>query len=324
MRVSRVLQASLVLAALIPSASCLFHTRKVEVRQSTAPLLSASADELIARINRDASKITTLNATVNIDSSVGGEKKGQVTQYQQISGYILLREPNMLRMIGLYPLVRNKAFDMVSDGTQFKLSIPVLNKFYVGHNDVTRLASNPLENIRPQYIYDALLLQPINPENEIAVLESSSETVVDKKTKQLVKQPTYVVDVIRRDANNKYYLTRKVILDRSDLIPDTQVIYDRQGNPSTEARYQAYKDFSGVSFPTVIQIRRPQEEYEIQLTIVKLTLNEPLTNEQFALEQPPGSQLVNMDQQNTNANSGGGPTSRAPVSAESNRTAPHR
>ena len=39
-------------------------------------------------------------------------------------------------MIGLFPIVRNKAFDMVSDGTEFKLSIPAKNKFYVGHNNV--------------------------------------------------------------------------------------------------------------------------------------------------------------------------------------------
>ena len=78
----------------------------------------------------------TLNATVNIDTSVGGESKGKVTDYQEISGYILVRRPNMMRMIGLFPMVRNKAFDMVSDGNEFKLWIPVKNKFYVGHNHV--------------------------------------------------------------------------------------------------------------------------------------------------------------------------------------------
>ena len=53
----------------------------------------------------------------------GGEE-GQSHRLQQISGYILVRKPDMLRMIGLFPIVRNKAFDMVSDGNEFKLSIP--------------------------------------------------------------------------------------------------------------------------------------------------------------------------------------------------------
>lgn len=301
MSVSRLLLLFVTACLLASSPACLFRTRKIEVQQSTAPLLTASFDELIARINTSAAQVKSLNATVNIDTSVGGEKKGQVTDFKQISGYILLRRPGMVRMIGLYPIVRNKAFDMVSDGSEFKLYIPFNNKFYVGHNDVITQAANPLENLRPQIIYDALLLQPVDPEREIAVLENDNETVVDAKTKHLVKQPTYVIDVIRKEADGKYYLSRKVIFDRSDLIPDTQVFFDKQGNVVTEARYQVYKDFNGVRFPTVIQIKRPQEEYQIQLTVVKLEMNASLKDEQFALEQPPGTTLVNLDQKNVNA-----------------------
>ena len=69
---------------------------------------------------------------------MGGEKKGKVTDYQEIRGYILVRKPDMLRMIGLFPIVRNTAFDMVSDGDRFKLSVPAKNKFYVGSAEVTQ------------------------------------------------------------------------------------------------------------------------------------------------------------------------------------------
>jgi outer membrane lipoprotein-sorting protein len=301
MRVGRFLVLVTVLAWLTVAPGCLFRTRKVEVHRSTAKLLNASLDELIERINAEANKVESLNATVNIDTSVGGEKKGKITEYQQISGYVLLRRPKMIRMIGLFPLVRNKAFDMVSDGSEFRVWIPVRNKFYVGHNDVVRPGATGLENLRPQAVYDALLLHRIEPGSDIAVLETSNETVVDKKTRQLVQQPTYVVDVLRKDKDGKYYLHRKVIFDRSDLIPDTQIFYDKQGDVATEARYQVFQDFNGIRFPTVVQIKRPQEEYEIQLTVVKVELNQPLKDDQFALEQPPGSQLVDLDRQPMNA-----------------------
>ena len=53
-------------------------------------------------------------------------------------------------MIGLYPIVRNKAFDMVSDGQEFKLSVPATNKFYIGHNQVrSQDSSSPLDTLRP-------------------------------------------------------------------------------------------------------------------------------------------------------------------------------
>ena len=48
-------------------------------------------------------KVKTLNATVEHRHLGGRAKKGMVTDYQQIRGYILIRRPNMIRMIGLFP-----------------------------------------------------------------------------------------------------------------------------------------------------------------------------------------------------------------------------
>src|SRR5580704_773067 len=201
----------------------------------------------------------------------------------------------MLRMIGLFPIVRNKAFDMVSDGNQFKLSIPARSKFYVGHNDVVHPTGNPLENLRPQVIYNALLLPEIDPKNDIAVLENSTEVIYDPKIKKELEQPDYVIDVIHR-SGDEWYLTRKIVFDRTTLVPHQQIIYNQQGVITTNATYQVYKDYNGVSFPDVIEIDRPQEEYSIRLTVVKLMMNESLQDDQFALQQPPGTELVNLDQ----------------------------
>jgi hypothetical protein len=54
----------------------------------------------------------------------------------------------------------------------------------------------------------------------------------------------------------------------------------------------------------VIEIDRPQEEYSIRLTVEKLVINQSIQDDQFALQQPPGSQLVDLDQpgQSTSAN----------------------
>src|SRR5262249_11180 len=157
---------------------------------------TATQQELIDRLNHEAGLVKTLNATVDIDSSVGGEKRGKVTSFKEIRGYILVRQPNMLRMIGLYPIVRNKAFDIVSAGSQFKLRVSATNKFYVGHNQVIEGSDSPLDTLRPKAVYDALLLHAVDPENEIAVLEDSTELVVDTQTHKLVQQPNYVLDIV--------------------------------------------------------------------------------------------------------------------------------
>jgi outer membrane lipoprotein-sorting protein len=285
---------SIALLATVFSSGCLFRSHRVPTRTTVTSVKTATLDELVNRINAQAAAIKTLNATVDIDATSGGAKKGEVTEYKEIRGYILLRKPEELRMIGLLPVVRNRAFDMVSNGQGFKLYIPSKNRFVEGPLDVTRPSPNPLENLRPNVIYDALLIKPVHPENEIAVLEHGSDVLTDTQTKNQVAFPTYVVDVIHRGEKG-WYLERKVVFSRIDLLPHRQLIYDKNGTLVTEAKYDDYKEFNGILFPTTIEIHRPQEEYTIGLHVLKLTLNDPLRDDQFALAQPPGSQLVRLD-----------------------------
>jgi outer membrane lipoprotein-sorting protein len=298
-------RVTLVLLAVFPLTGCLFRSRRVERQLSTAPLKSATQGELIDYVNAQAAKIKTLQTTVDIDTSVGGVKKGKVTDYQQIRGYILARKPAMLRMIGLMPIVRNRAFDMVSDGRDFKLWIPPRNRFVVGRNDLeSHNVQQPLENLRPQHIYDALILREIDPQNEIAVMQNSFEIVTDAKQHQ-VQQADYEIEVIRKGERG-WFLSRKIIFSRTDLLPHRQLVYDQDGNLATDSRYEGYKDYDGVNFPLQIEIWRPQEEYDITLTIVKIQLNEPLADEKFALEQPAGAQVVHLDQPQSSQVNGSG------------------
>ncbi len=284
-----------VLALALPLGGCLFRNKRPTVLMSSAQLKTASLPELVAMINNEASRIQTLNASVSIAASTGGSVKGKITEYQNISGYILVRKPEMLRMIGLFPIVRNRAFDMVSNGETFRLSIPSLNKFIVGRNDVINPnPKNTLENLRPQHISDALLLRPIDPHTEIAVLEQGNQRIQDPRTKKDVLQPDYIVDVIRK-GDQGWYLSRRITFSRTDLQPHRQRVYDRWGAVATDATYDEFRDYNGLEFPDIIHIWRPQEEYSVTLAVQKLTLNQPLTNEQFVLNQPPGSQLVELN-----------------------------
>jgi outer membrane lipoprotein-sorting protein len=282
--------------ALLPLCGCLFRSRKVERKLSNVPLKTATQQESVDAINLQAARIRTLQATVDIDTSVGGANRGKVTDYKEIRGYVLARKPAMLRLIGLLPIVRNRAFDMVSDGKEFKLWIPPKNRFIIGRNDVeTPNPKQPLENVRPQNLYEALLIREIDPEKEIAVLENGFEIVLDAKRRQY-QQPDYEIVVVRKGKNG-WYLSRKIIFSRTDLQIHRQLIYNEQGILATDIRYGEYKDYEGIPFPQQIEIERPEEEYDITLNIVKLELNKTLTDEQFDLQQPPGAEVVRLGQQ---------------------------
>jgi hypothetical protein len=301
MRRSSPFWALTLLLAVLPTTGCLFRTRPVEETYSKAPLRESSQSGLIESLNQQAEKIRSLQATVDIDTSAGGVKKGHVTDYKEIRGYVLARKPAMLHMIGLLPIVRTTAFDMVSNGEEFKLWIPPKNRFVVGRNDVqTRDSDQPMESIRPQDIYDALLVRPIDPQHEIAVLENSEEILHDSKGHRVL-QDDYELIVIRKKGENEGMLSRKIVFSRTDLQPHRQYIYDDQGKLVTDARYAGYKDYDGVNFPSRIEIFRPQEEYDITLNILKLEMNKPLRDDQFALEQPPGAEVVHLDHPQSSA-----------------------
>jgi hypothetical protein len=295
----RLLLLLILSAAAFPLSGCLFRTRTLDRQFSDRPLKTATQEQLIEFVNTQAAKIQSMQATVDIDASAGDVKNGRITDYKEIRGYVLARKPAMLRMKGLLPLVRNTAFDMVSDGREFKLWIPPRNKFVVGLDNADNYQPDKrLENMRPRYIYDALLLPEISGD-EIAVLENGYETVLDAK-KHRVEQPDYELAVIRKGPQG-WYLSRKIEFSRSDLLPHRQQIYDQQGNVVTDARYQEYKDYSGTSFPGTIEIERPRENYDITLSMIKLEINKALTDDQFALEQPAGAEVVHLDQSNTRA-----------------------
>ena len=286
-------------AATFPLSGCLFRTRTLDRQFSDRPLKTATQQQLIEFVNTQAANIQSMQATVDIDASTGDAKSGTITDYKEIRGYILARKPAMLRMKGLMPVVRNTAFDMVSDGQEFKLWIPPQNKFVMGLDNTDNYQPDKrLENMRPQYIYDALLLPEIG-RDEIAVLENGYETVLDSR-RHRVQQPNYELAVIRQGAHG-WYLSRKIEFSRTDLLPYRQRIYDQQGNVATDAHYQNYKDFGGTTFPATIQIERPRENYDIILGMVKLEINKALTDDQFTLDQPTGAEVVHLDQSNSRA-----------------------
>jgi outer membrane lipoprotein-sorting protein len=294
-------QRNRLLAVLFGAAlltGCLFHTRNVTTRLSTAKLKNASLEEMVSWVNANSSKLQSLSANVDFSVSTGGEKKGKVTDYRTFSGYVLVRKPDMLRMIGLVPVVRNRLFDMVSNGASFELSIPAKNKFYVGsaQKPPVKRTDEPLANLRPQDIFDALLIRPIEgPPNEIAVMEQSTEMVKDPNTHKQAIQPDYVVVVIRKGEHG-YYLSRRIVFSRTDLLPHEQWIYDPQGELVTYAHYENFAEHNGIMMPSLVEIQRPVEEYAITLNVTKLSTNIALRDDQFSLQRPPGSQLINVDQ----------------------------
>lgn len=275
---------------LLPLLSgCLMHTHKV--RQATAPpvLMEATADQLVQTINRVSDSVQTLNATVDFQASVGGATKGSVTDYTSLSGFILLKKPETVNVLGLVPVIRTRAFELTSDGKTFELLIPSQNKLIEGSNKVTQPSPKPLENLRPGIFFNSLIPRRISKE-ELVTLTKANLTREDPVTHKSFLLPEYALTVVRRRGENSQELIpeRVIHFNRVDLEPFQEDSYDGAGAIETEAAYGTFEDFGGMRYPKTVTIRRPLEEYQIVVTIDKLVVNGPLADAQFELKVPEG------------------------------------
>lgn len=285
---------SLLLLLLPALNGCFVHTRTVKQAKMPGVVMTATADDLVRRVNRQCRAIDSLSATVEFQATEGGPRKGKEKTYTSFSGYILLRKPEALRVIGLVPVLHTRAFDMASNGDTFTLLIPPRNKVIEGTNTVTKESPNALENLRPNIFFDSLLINCIEPD-DLVTLTADTDNVVDPKSKQLMVRPEYDITVMRRKENSQELIPERVIhFNRVDLQPFQEDIYDSKGEIQTQAIYGPLQRFGTELFPGSVTIKRPLEEYQILITIQKLIVNLKLTDEQFEIKVPSGAQVQRM------------------------------
>ncbi|HEY0306825.1 MAG TPA: hypothetical protein VGB94_01570, partial [Acidobacteriaceae bacterium] len=224
--------------------------------------------------------------SVEIAASIGGSKTGNVTDYTALNGYILLRKPSDMRVLLLVPVLHTTAMDMVSDGTDFKMFIKAKNRAIVGTETVTEPSKNPLENLRPSIFRDSLLVKGVSGDDLVS-MTSDTQILISEDKKHATELLDYDLNILRRKGTSNQLETLRVIhINRTTLLPYQQDIYDEKGRLATIATYDKYEAFGDVQMPTSLVIKRPLDEYQIQMTVNKLTLNQTMGDDQFALKIP--------------------------------------
>lgn len=280
---------------------CLSHTRKLQQPKLAGPIMNADVLDLVSGINKRYESVNSLTATADFTASVGGAHQGKQTDYTSFLGYILFRKPQMLRVLILVPVLHTHAVDLASNGTTFTLLIPPKNRAIEGKNSVTKPAANPIENLRPNLFTDTLLIPAISP-NEIVSVIHESTTALDRKTKQLIEQPQYDLTVLSElspagspPIPRVAKPWRVIRFSRINLLPTEQDIYNTNGDLETQVAYSSYQDFNGTQFPTNIAINRPLDEFRLTLTIEKVTVNQPLSDDQFQIKLPTGVHIERVE-----------------------------
>ncbi|HEY9126972.1 MAG TPA: hypothetical protein VIM62_07580, partial [Acidobacteriaceae bacterium] len=92
--------------ALTGCASLFISKRKLLQPIPPSVVQSASPDELVAQLNAKWQQFQSLTATVDIRASHLKQKEGVATDYPSFRANLLLRKPEMLRILGKLPLVQ--------------------------------------------------------------------------------------------------------------------------------------------------------------------------------------------------------------------------
>ncbi|HXH50867.1 MAG TPA: hypothetical protein VNM47_16100 [Terriglobia bacterium] len=261
------------------------HTVRLSPPPVSAPPRQANAVELVKEVDAWSKDIDTLTATVEFKPTTGSVYTGVINEYHTVGGFILMKKPAMIRILGQAPVVRTEIFDMVSDGRQFRVSIPPKNKFIVGNNDYEGSAKQPLENLRPAHILDALLIPPI---------DETKEKFFNEEVHAPTGQYYYVLNIVEPNGTGELSLKRKVWFDRSDLSISGLQIYGPGGALIEGVDYAAYRDFQGIRYPAQITLNRPGEGYTLSITVEKATFNQLIPAEKFVLNKPPNATLVEL------------------------------
>lgn len=293
---SRCAVAALALPAVLLSGCSLFPTtRKLPVPRQPLVTYTVAPDALVEQLNKRWAGMNALTATVEMQATELKTKEGVEKDFPSCRGFILMRKPQMLRVVTQYFGVR--VFELGSDGERFTLSIPSKNKAIEGSNQLEKKSANQLENLRPGFFFDAMMVRGLEPDDFYSVT-ADTETIEDPQKKHLYIVPEYVLSITRHNPGSRNDIpVRVVTFHRDDLLPYQQDLYDSKGNLETQVSYSRYTDFGGAKYPSVVTIKRPLEGLQVVLNVERVVQNPdpPLTDSQFQIKLAEGTQVQHLD-----------------------------
>jgi outer membrane lipoprotein-sorting protein len=297
---------SLALVASLTGGCAISRKTAVAPAKAVVPLLTATKADLVAKFDRQADAVTSINAGLTMQLTAGAAYTGVIEQYDKVNGFILAQKPSSIRVIGQVPVVGTNIFDMVSDGETFHIFIPSKNQFLVGSTRLEHPSAKPQENIRPQHLIDAIFWQAIPNDTPVLFEEATAadEVAPHYYILTIVQRPGG--DVTRNAAAESgnstaaapdWEITRKIWFDRSNLNVSQIQTYDPDGKMNSDIHYGAWNTTDPVPYPRQISVHRITEDYQLQIEITKVTMNEPVEASRFVLAQPPNSTLVRVGEE---------------------------
>jgi outer membrane lipoprotein-sorting protein len=295
-RLKVVLRVSVSLACFVGLAACsacgIRRTVRVEVPEKILQAKTAGFDKLLALVNVYADRISSLSSsTMKATYTSGKLENGVLQTYRSAPGYVLLRQPDKIRINIQNPITKTSIAEMLSVGNDFQAWVPSKNKLYFGKNNVIEFVAegqgeSASFTIRPVHIYDAIV-----PAKLVAGMLGRWVAVEEE---QDTTAKYYVLTSYREIGSERLFPLRKIWIDRSNLTIVKQQFYEDEGRLTGIVHYSDIASIDGIGLPLAIKIERPVDGYTLDLTFKTWNLNPDLEDTAFILTAPEGAERIEL------------------------------
>ncbi len=301
-----------------------FSIKTQDKRPTLLKTETANQSELLNDVNNLA-KINSMYAKVDLkfeDNSYA--EIGLAEKYKTIDGLIVVQRPASIQLNVQVPVIKTDIVQMTSDGEKFRVAIledggSGKNKIFLsgtnsadyailqkeamnkiednGNTKQLKQNVNAFANIRPQHFTDAILVKPIDTENNFyvqsTILQQEENVDVPKKSPlRNVLRGYYLLDEVRKNTDGTTKIMRRFWFDRVGTVRlarqqifdekgeiESDIVYGQEGNLSESGEYK--------NLPLRIEVTRPKEKYKMRLTYQSpetVSIGKTYPKEAFVLE----------------------------------------
>ena len=260
------------------------QTARVPTHPGPLPAMEASRTELIEKTHQASKSIQALKLKVSYQLTGRNPETGEIKEWRESDGFILLRKPADIRV--RVQVFQVTAIDMVSDGTEFSIDVPRKNTFIRGlnHQVISPRKDVPV-NVRPQHIFEALAIE---------ALEGADPSLISLEEAEQDGRKFYILLCHRWSSDGSLVLKRKVWFDRVDLNIVRLQAYAPGGRLESEIHYSDFRTVNGQVYPALVRFERPQEAYRMTIRAEDIQVNVNLAAAAFVLKKVPARREVDL------------------------------
>ncbi len=260
------------------------QTVRVPTHQDPPPALTATRTELIEKAGQASKSIQALKLKVSYRLTGRDPGTGEIKEWRESDGFILLRKPADIRV--KVQVFQVTAIDMVSDGKDFSIDVPPKNTFIRGlnHQVIPPRKDVPV-NVRPQHIFEALALE---------ALEGADPSLISLEEFRQDGRQFYILSCHRWSPDGSLALKRRIWFDRLDLNIVRLQAFSPGGRLESEIRYSDFRTVDGHVYPGLVRFERPQEAYRMAIRVQKIEVNLNLAATAFVLKKLPTRQVIDL------------------------------